>query len=670
MKTVDTSEYDAVDDVLTYTYKITNTGNVTLSGQFQVTDDKIGDGVTPFDCGPADTELAPGEYVTCTATYTIDQADLDNGSVKNTAFASLGDLDSDPDDVTVNGTQNPELTVNKTVTSTGPYAIGDVITYQIDVKNIGNVTLHDVSIADLAAPFGAGTCDPSATLGVGETKTCTTSHTISAADFTAGSFVNTATGDSDETDPIDSTVTDYFNPAFTIVKTVTSTGPYTAGSTITYDIIVTNTGDVVLSDVTIADPGAVLGVCPVTGSLGVGETKTCSASYLVTAADVTAGTFTNTATASSLELPPTEGSATSTIIPTPTIFVPVTGGPTAVVAAGGVGGLIPVTGGNLIVSGLGHSCMPYNDQVICWGLNSSGQLGDGTKLNSDVAVYVKNLTGILNLTAGSKHTCALTIDGEVWCWGENGSGQLGNGTTDDSSLPVLVTGLPAKVVGLTAGENFTCTQLMNQEIWCWGENGNGQLNDGTTENQTNPVKTLFTTSFAQISGGQYLLLGNDLLGNVANWINVESTTIKQVSNALTVSANRWAVGGCAVTADGKVTCWGSDLTSALVPGTLTSLDVSAGLDHACAINEDQTVSCWGTNNNGELGNATFNESEGAGLVKNLSQVHAVAAGQNHTCILTGSSNTPMCWGDNAYGQLGNNSTTDSNLPVYVILPGQ
>jgi hypothetical protein len=96
----------------------------------------------------------------------------------------------------------------------------------------------------------------------------------------------------------------------------------------------------------------------------------------------------------------------------------------------GIGGFIPVTGGTIIASGLGHSCMTTSDnRVLCWGLNSSGQVGDETNVNRQTAVFVKDLDGVYNLTLGSRHSCALTSEGEVWCWGENSSGQLGNGST-------------------------------------------------------------------------------------------------------------------------------------------------------------------------------------------------------------------------------------------------
>ncbi len=337
--------------------------------------------------------------------------------------------------------------------------------------------------------------------------------------------------------------------------------------------------------------------------------------------------------------------------------------------------VIPVTGaGRIIVAGLGHTCMTYGSNVVCWGLNSSGQLGNGKTANELVPVYVKNvsgdgkLSGVVNLTAGSIHTCALTSKNEVYCWGANSSGQLGNGSTTNSSLPVLVTGLPSdQIVALTAGEKFTCVQLKNQDVWCWGENGNGQLNDGTTTNRTSPVKSLLTTKLSEISGGQSNLLGSDVLSLDA-YSKALAAKVSQLVGPLSISANRWGETGCAVASDGTVKCWGSDLVSAAVKDAVAALKVGTGIDHNCVINDNLTVSCWGANTQGELGNGNNTNSQSAVLVKNLNKANDIAVGANHTCVLQGSNNVAICWGDNTYGQLGDNSTVASNVPMWVYPP--
>jgi len=328
---------------------------------------------------------------------------------------------------------------------------------------------------------------------------------------------------------------------------------------------------------------------------------------------------------------------------------------------------IPVTGGTIIASGLGHSCMTTSDgQVLCWGLNSSGQVGDDSTTNRLKPVFVKDLQGVYALTLGSMHSCALTMNGEVWCWGENSAGQLGNGSTTDGLVPSLVTGLPGKVVSFTAGQNFTCAVLENKEIWCWGENTNGQLNDGTTANQLKPVKSAFTALPAQISGGQTVLVG-EAAGQVSLWENLEPENIFGVSDALNISGNRFAPGGCAVADGSKVNCWSEDNTPIIVNGTDNSLYVGTGLSHGCSVDEQNLVLCWGSNENGELGDGYNVDRDNGEEVSDLGPVVALAVGAKHNCVLIGPA-TAKCWGSNAYGQLGNNSTVDSNVPVFVILP--
>jgi alpha-tubulin suppressor-like RCC1 family protein len=328
---------------------------------------------------------------------------------------------------------------------------------------------------------------------------------------------------------------------------------------------------------------------------------------------------------------------------------------------------IPVTGGVIIASGLGHSCMTTVDnRVLCWGLNDSGQVGDGSTVNRHVAVFVKNITGVVQITLGSKHSCALLSDGTIWCWGENKSGQLGNGTTTNSSIPIQVVGLPDKATGFTAGQDFTCAVLADKSIWCWGDNSSGQLNDGTTTNQTKPVKSLLTALPEQISGGQSTLVG-EASGYVSEWTKTQSENILDIQNASNISGNRFAPGGCAVESDNKVNCWTADNKPVLVDGISDALLVGTGLSHGCAVNSSNIVSCWGKNTNGELGDGNTTDQETATQVSNLGAVVMLAVGAHHNCALV-ANNIAMCWGSNEFGQLGNNSTKNSSIPVKVVMP--
>lgn len=331
--------------------------------------------------------------------------------------------------------------------------------------------------------------------------------------------------------------------------------------------------------------------------------------------------------------------------------------------------VIPVTGGTIIASGFGHSCMTVEDgRAVCWGLNDSGQVGDGSNSNRRKAVYVKGMSGVNQLSLGSRHSCALLSDGTVWCWGSNKFGQLGNGSAKNSAVPVQVSGFPAKVVNLTSGENFSCAVLEDNSIWCWGENTNGQLNDGSKENKAQPVKSQLSATPSQISGGQSSIAG-EASGFVSLWEGKEPTNLLGIANAFNISANRFAQGGCAVAAGNKVVCWGADNAPAEVSGSQNALAVGTGLSFACYVDNAGAVHCWGSNANGELGTGNNADSNAPAQVGNLPSTLSLAVGASHTCVIV-SGNQAMCWGLNTYGQLGNNSTKNSSVPVQVILPSK
>ena len=296
-------------DVISYTFAVTNTGNVTL------TNVTVTDPLVTVVGGPL-ASLAPGvtDTTTFSASYAITQADIDAGEVYNTALANgtppSGPDVTDDDDHTEPITQGPAIELIKDgsldVGADGVATPGDVISYTFAVTNTGNVTLTNVTVTDPLVTVVGG---PLASLapGVTDTTTFSASYAITQADIDAGEVYNTAlangtppsgpdvTDDDDHTEPITQ------GPAIELIKDgefqdESGDGVAQPGETISYTFAVTNTGNVTLYNVTVTDPlvtvvgGPLASLAP-----GVTDTTTFSASYAVTRADITAGEVYNIA---------------------------------------------------------------------------------------------------------------------------------------------------------------------------------------------------------------------------------------------------------------------------------------------------------------------------------------------------------------------------------------
>lgn len=155
--------------------------------------------------------------------------------------------------------------------------------------------------------------------------------------------------------------------------------------------------------------------------------------------------------------------------------------------------LIPVnvvgltSGVTSVAAGTHHTCAVMAGAVMCWGYNSYGQLGDNRTTHRSTPGTVLGLTsGIANVSAGGLHTCAVTIGGAAKCWGSNGNGQLGDNTTTSRLTSVDVFGLNSGVVSITAGDRHTCA-VTTGAAKCWGYNGRGQLGNNSTIDSSVPV---------------------------------------------------------------------------------------------------------------------------------------------------------------------------------------
>jgi alpha-tubulin suppressor-like RCC1 family protein len=340
-----------------------------------------------------------------------------------------------------------------------------------------------------------------------------------------------------------------------------------------------------------------------------------------------------------------------------------------------------------------------------WGYNNNGQLGNGTSTNSSTptAVSLPSGTTITAVAGGQSHSLALTSSGQVLAWGYNNVGQLGNGTTTNSSTPVAASPPSGTTVtAISGGYGHSLALTSTGQVLAWGSNNYGQLGIGTTTNSSTPVAVSLPSgttvtaiaagwyhSLAVTSSGQVLAWGNNVYGELGNGTTTNSTTPVVVSLPSGTTVTAVAGGssyGLALTSTGVVLAWGENVYGELGNGTTTSSStpvavslpsgttvtaVAAGGYHGLALTSTAQVLAWGWNLYNQLGNGTTTNSSTPVAVSLPSgtTITAIAGGAYHGLALT-SSGQLLAWGYNGFGQLGNGTTTNSSTPLVVsAVPG-
>lgn len=347
-----------------------------------------------------------------------------------------------------------------------------------------------------------------------------------------------------------------------------------------------------------------------------------------------------------------------------------------------------------VTTGIAHTCaITTAGDVRCWGDNFEGQLGGQAWPVARIPVEVSGLPEMMSVDAGDAHTCGVTATGAVKCWGDNWAGQLGNGSTEDQTAPVDVVGLSAGVVDVTAGGAHSCALLETGSVMCWGWNPWGALGDGSTTSSAVPVEVDGLSNVVQVdTGGTHscavdrvgaaFCWGRNMNGQIGDATGVDRLTPVGVNghdgDVLSLSAG--AAHTCAVSEGGAVTCWGwnfdgqlgdSTRTTRLAPVPVAGLaqgvtQASAGLWHTCARTSAGAALCWGANRSKQIGDRTARTrttpTRVLGLQAGVLQVHAGGA---HTCARVGGGSV-RCWGDNEDGQIGDNSSFSLRpMPMFV-----
>ncbi|WP_394845725.1 hypothetical protein LZC95_52935 [Pendulispora brunnea] len=317
-----------------------------------------------------------------------------------------------------------------------------------------------------------------------------------------------------------------------------------------------------------------------------------------------------------------------------------------------------------IAVGRGHACARTAEgKVLCWGANTSGQLGDGTRISRPRPVAVAGLDDADMLVTGDEHTCARRArDQSLLCWGQNAHGELGDGTTDGRPTPAVVTDLHA-VLSVSAAGHMTCARKPNRYVLCWGE-----VHEGSAVKAPSPVFGMTETE--EVATGALHACAR--LADPASGRNVRcwgSNRLRQlgvphlVDRGMPVDVphlekvTQLAAGRehtCARTEEGSVRCWGGGLRCvpgdwfegkrvAVKPGAIPGMEnvslVASGADQACAILPDTTVAC------AREKSATGDRSCVSAPIASLRSVTALALGEEFSCALK-RDGTVWCWSKN------------------------
>jgi alpha-tubulin suppressor-like RCC1 family protein len=335
-----------------------------------------------------------------------------------------------------------------------------------------------------------------------------------------------------------------------------------------------------------------------------------------------------------------------------------------------------------VAGGQRHACAVVNGGVQCWGNNSSGQLGDSSNVNSLVPVTAIVIgSGVTAVAAGGEgHTCAV-VNAGLRCWGRNVFGELGNNSDVNSTRPVIAIPAGSSVTEVAAGDFHTCA-VVKGGAQCWGLNTAGQLgNNSTTFNSLVPVTVIFpSVPGAPAIGSAAAGVGSATVSFTPPASNGNSPitgyTATSAPGGITASAtgspitftglNPGATYTFTVTATNAV---GNSLPSAASNSVrpLAASAVAAGSSHACTV-VTGGVKCWGNNSYGQLGNNSgLNSLVAVAAIATDSGATAVTAGNDYTCAVVNAG--VKCWGRNHLGQLGNNRILDSPIPVVAIAAG-
>ena len=342
-----------------------------------------------------------------------------------------------------------------------------------------------------------------------------------------------------------------------------------------------------------------------------------------------------------------------------------------------------------VTAGIYHTCAILADKrVRCWGLNLFGELGSGkiSPAQSLQPVVVVGVSDVTTVSGGAYHTCASTLGG-VFCWGGNSAGQLGDGQTGATSgvaTPQPVAGVPP-AVALASGVDHTCALAASGDVYCWGDNSQGQLGAAgpgplllqLAEPATAIVAGQYHTC-ALLQSGKASCWGSNQGGNLGNGTPYTSSLPGAVvmgfdgGVALTAGYSHT----CGSAASGKVYCWGDGAKGQFgaVTGQLTVATEQPGLagwkmlvggkESGCGLGAGN-LQCAGNNAQGQAGVGVTSALNGSVNVLGLDGPPSELSTQYETVCAVVEGDV-RCWGYNFNGQIGDGTNVERDLPTAVV----
>jgi len=340
------------------------------------------------------------------------------------------------------------------------------------------------------------------------------------------------------------------------------------------------------------------------------------------------------------------------------------------------------------------------------GLNSDGQLGNGTTANHSGFAVVNGLSNVDEIAGGREHVLA-RVGNQVYAWGDGSKGATGQPSdSTDQKTPVPVNLGGATLTQITTGHYSSFALLGDGTVRSWGYNASGQLGDNTTTNQTTPVPVKGVGGVGQLSNVTQISAGRDMSmallsdGTVRTWgmgthgeLGNGSTTAKQRTPVTVTTSGTTALTGVkelaggrnhvlALMNDGTVRAWGQNTYGQVGDGTqnnnrlrpvpvsgLTNIvDVAAGAEFSMALNSSGQVYTWGRSNNGQLGTGSTATRPTPARVTTTSSntsmptVASIGCGRGHALAVT-TTGALWAWGVDNYGQLGDTPATRRLRPV-------